>query len=70
MTGAPATVRAGGGGVVSLDYGLASTMLALGEAPRAVVSLRNWGEWVVVPNAHESEWPRLAEQALSQRTAT
>lgn len=49
LTGAPATVRAGGGGVVSLDYGLASTMLALGEAPRAVVSLRNWGEWVVVP---------------------
>ncbi|MBY4612678.1 iron-siderophore ABC transporter substrate-binding protein [Rhizobium redzepovicii] len=49
MTGAPATVRAGGGGVVSLDYGLASTMLALGEAPRAVVSLRNWGEWVVTP---------------------
>ena len=25
-------------------------------------------EWVVVPEAHASEWPRLAEQALSQRT--
>ncbi|NEJ73966.1 ABC transporter substrate-binding protein [Rhizobium phaseoli] len=49
MTGAPATVRAGDDGVVSLDYGLASTMLALGQTPRAVVSLRNWAEWVVVP---------------------
>nr|WP_245441812.1 iron-siderophore ABC transporter substrate-binding protein [Rhizobium leguminosarum] len=49
MTGAPATVRAGDGGVVSLDYGLASTMLGLGQTPRAVVSLRNWGEWVVEP---------------------
>nr|WP_244429874.1 iron-siderophore ABC transporter substrate-binding protein [Rhizobium leguminosarum] len=49
MTGAPATVRAGDDTVVSLDYGLASTMLALGQTPRAVVSLRNWGEWVVAP---------------------
>ena len=49
MTSVPATARASDGGVVSLDYGLASTMLALGQAPRAVVSLRNWQEWVVVP---------------------
>lgn len=35
--------------VVSLDYGLASTMLALGVTPTAVVSLRNWDEWVVEP---------------------
>ncbi|EJT02444.1 iron-siderophore ABC transporter substrate-binding protein [Rhizobium sp. CCGE 510] len=49
MTSAPAIVRAGDGAVVSLDYGLASTMLALGQTPRAVVSLRNWSEWVVVP---------------------
>ena len=28
---------------------------------------RPFKEWVVVPNAHASEWPRLAEQALSQR---
>ncbi|WP_371094500.1 iron-siderophore ABC transporter substrate-binding protein [Sinorhizobium sp. CB9] len=35
--------------VVSLDYGLASTMLALGVTPTAVVALRNWDEWVVEP---------------------
>ena len=28
---------------------------------------RPFKEWVVVPNARASEWPRLAEQALSQR---
>jgi hypothetical protein len=28
---------------------------------------RPFKEWVVVPNAHASEWARLAEQALSQR---
>nr|WP_245436822.1 iron-siderophore ABC transporter substrate-binding protein [Rhizobium chutanense] len=49
ISSAPTMTRAGDGGVVSLDYGLASTMLALGAVPRAVVSLRNWGEWVVVP---------------------
>nr|WP_245433229.1 iron-siderophore ABC transporter substrate-binding protein [Rhizobium sp. L43] len=46
---APAIARAGDGGVVSLDYGLASTMLALGSVPRAIASLRNWSEWVVEP---------------------
>ncbi|MBX5223036.1 iron-siderophore ABC transporter substrate-binding protein [Rhizobium sp. NLR8a] len=49
MTSAPDTARAGDGGVVSLDYGLASTMLALGSVPRAIASLRNWSEWVVEP---------------------
>jgi hypothetical protein len=28
---------------------------------------RPFREWVVVPTAHAVEWPRLAEQALSQR---
>jgi hypothetical protein len=28
---------------------------------------RPFREWVVVPTAHAAEWPRLAEQALSQR---
>ncbi|RUM07870.1 iron-siderophore ABC transporter substrate-binding protein [Rhizobium chutanense] len=46
---APAIARAGDAGVVSLDYGLASTMLALGSVPRAIASLRNWSEWVVEP---------------------
>jgi hypothetical protein len=30
---------------------------------------RAFKEWVVVPNAHAAEWPRLAERALSLRTA-
>jgi len=54
MTGAPAISRAGDSGVVSLDYGLASTMLALGSVPRAVVSLRNWSQWVVEPEMPSS----------------
>lgn len=49
MAAAPAIARAGEGGIVSLDYGLASTMLALGGVPRAIASLRNWSEWVVEP---------------------
>lgn len=49
MTGAPTITRAGDSGVVSLDYGLASTMLALGSVPRAIAALRNWPEWVVEP---------------------
>ncbi|MEB3046074.1 iron-siderophore ABC transporter substrate-binding protein [Rhizobium mulingense] len=49
MTGAPTIARAGDANIVSLDYGLASTMLALGSVPRAIASLRNWPEWVVEP---------------------
>ncbi|MBY4611299.1 iron-siderophore ABC transporter substrate-binding protein [Rhizobium sp. 9T] len=49
MTGAPTIARAGDTNIVSLDYGLASTMLALGSVPRAIASLRNWPEWVVEP---------------------
>jgi hypothetical protein len=30
---------------------------------------RPFKEWVVVPNAHAAEWPRLAERALDQRNA-
>ncbi|MFS8147384.1 iron-siderophore ABC transporter substrate-binding protein [Rhizobium sp. BR 249] len=50
MTSTPFVARAGDGGVVSLDYGLASTMLALGSVPRAIAALRNWPEWVVEPS--------------------
>lgn len=49
MTGVPAIARAGDANIVSLDYGLASTMLALGSVPRAIASLRDWQEWVVEP---------------------
>ena len=50
MTSTPFVARAGDSGVVSLDYGLASTMLALGSVPRAIAALRNWPEWVVEPS--------------------
>ncbi|OWV80413.1 iron siderophore-binding protein [Rhizobium sp. R635] len=50
MTSTPFVARARDGAVVSLDYGLASTMLALGSVPRAIAALRNWPEWVVEPS--------------------
>src|SRR5262245_28556936 len=34
------------------------------------VGARPMKEWVAVPAAHASDWPRLAEQALALRTAT
>lgn len=37
------------GPVVSLDYGLASTLLALGVTPKAIVSRADWDKWVVEP---------------------
>lgn len=37
------------GPIVSLDYGLASTLLALGVAPAAIASLADWDLWVVEP---------------------
>lgn len=37
------------GSIVSLDYGLASTLLALGVAPAAIASLADWDRWVVEP---------------------
>ncbi|MGV8937091.1 MAG: ABC transporter substrate-binding protein [Allorhizobium sp.] len=35
--------------IVSLDYGLASTLLSLGVVPVAVASLADWAKWVVEP---------------------
>lgn len=35
--------------IACLDYGIASTLLSLGEAPAGVVSLDDWGRWVVEP---------------------
>jgi iron complex transport system substrate-binding protein len=37
------------GPIVSLDYGLASTLLALGVTPAAIASLADWNTWVVEP---------------------
>ncbi|OCJ06883.1 iron siderophore-binding protein [Rhizobium sp. AC27/96] len=37
------------GPIVSLDYGLASTLLALGVTPAAIASLADWDIWVVEP---------------------
>lgn len=37
------------GGIVSLDYGLASTLLSLGVTPAAIASLPDWRRWVVEP---------------------
>jgi iron complex transport system substrate-binding protein len=35
--------------VVSLDYGLASTLLSLGLPPVGISDLADWGKWVVEP---------------------
>lgn len=50
----PARAHANSGGVVSLDYGLASTMLMLGVTPAAVVARADWQRWVVEPVMPES----------------
>lgn len=42
------------GGIASLDYGLASTMLMLGITPAAVVARADWQQWVVDPVMPES----------------
>ena len=35
--------------IVSLDYGLASTLLSLGVVPAAISALADWDKWVVEP---------------------
>ncbi|WP_370677054.1 iron-siderophore ABC transporter substrate-binding protein [Pleomorphomonas sp. PLEO] len=35
--------------VVSLDYGLASTLLSLGLTPVGIAGVADWGKWVVEP---------------------
>lgn len=45
----PAAPRVASPRVVSLDYGLASTLLALGVAPAGVSDLAGWDKWVVEP---------------------
>ncbi|WP_377298169.1 ABC transporter substrate-binding protein [Rhizobium sp. SGZ-381] len=36
--------------IVSLDYGLASTLLSLGIVPKAVASRADWDVWVIEPD--------------------
>lgn len=52
----PAPLWAGAGGqrIVSLDYGLASTLLSLGLPPVGISDLADWGKWVVEPAMPES----------------
>ena len=40
--------------IVSLDYGLASTLLSLGIVPLAVSDLADWDKWVVEPAMPQS----------------
>ncbi|GGA99586.1 ABC transporter substrate-binding protein [Brucella endophytica] len=35
--------------IVSLDYGLSSTLLSLGVVPAAISDLADWGRWVIEP---------------------
>jgi iron complex transport system substrate-binding protein len=46
---APLPAQAAGQRIVSLDYGLASTLLSLGLPPVGVSDLADWDRWVVEP---------------------
>lgn len=50
---AQAAPAAAGPRVVSLDYGLASTLLALGVVPLGISDLAGWDRWVVEPRMPE-----------------
>jgi iron complex transport system substrate-binding protein len=45
----PLLAEVAGQRVVSLDYGLASTLLSLGLPPVGISDLADWGKWVVEP---------------------
>lgn len=45
----PLLAQVGDRRVVSLDYGLASTLLSLGLTPVGISDLADWGKWVVEP---------------------
>ena len=45
----PLYAQAAGLRIVSLDYGLASTLLSLGLPPVGISDLADWGRWVVEP---------------------
>ena len=50
----PLPAAAAGPKIVSLDYGLASTLLSLGVVPAAVASLADWDKWVIEPEMPKS----------------
>ncbi len=45
----PARADAKAPRIVSLDYGLSSTLLSLGLAPVGIAGVADWGKWVVEP---------------------
>lgn len=45
----PLFAKVAGQRIVSLDYGLASTLLSLGLPPVGISDLADWGRWVVEP---------------------
>lgn len=45
----PALAQTSGQRIVSLDYGLSSTLLSLGISPVGISDLADWGRWVVEP---------------------
>jgi iron complex transport system substrate-binding protein len=45
----PVFAQASGQRIVSLDYGLSSTLLSLGLPPVGISDLADWGRWVVEP---------------------
>lgn len=69
LAAAPAAFLAQGGAlaqsaaprVVSLDYGLSSTLLGLGAPPVGISELSGWSEWVVAPPMS----PGVAELGIS-----
>lgn len=50
----PVFAQSAGQRIVSLDYGLASTLLSLGLPPVGISDLADWGKWVVEPAMPES----------------
>ncbi|MGF9566694.1 iron-siderophore ABC transporter substrate-binding protein [Neorhizobium sp. JUb45] len=50
----PLLAEAAGQRIVSLDYGLASTLLSLGVQPVGISELADWNKWVVEPHLPSS----------------
>jgi iron complex transport system substrate-binding protein len=54
VTPTPLLAKAPGQRIVSLDYGLSSTLLSLGLPPVGISDLADWGRWVVEPTMPDS----------------
>ncbi|MDM9629037.1 ABC transporter substrate-binding protein [Rhizobium sp. S152] len=50
----PLLAETAGQRIVSLDYGLSSTLLSLGLQPVGISDLADWGRWVVEPEMPDS----------------